>query len=437
MDIRPILSRRPRADGRNPDSEFWYGPVSKPTAAGVSVTTERALQLTVVYDCVQVLSQTIGALPHAIFERARDGSKTRKDDHPLATVLRDPNPETTDVEFFGQMVFDLATEGNAFVEPRGGDRGPISELWRLDPQRTRVERLSDGSKRFVETGASGSDRQLTEDQVWHLRLFPHTHDGLRGMSPVHAGREAIAAAIAVQDFAARFFQNDCTPPFVLEHPSHFASGPDRESFLEAVKRWWGGSRRHSPGLLEHGIKLNRVGVNNDEAQFLETKNALDHSLARIWHMPPHKVGLMDKATFSNIEQQALEFVTDTLLPWLKLIERSVAKHLMLGRDAERFVFEFNVAGLLRGDLVTRYQAFAQGRQWGWLSVNDVRKLENMNPVAGGDAYLTPLNMVPQNGTGQSAPPQRAESVVYGPGGDVVSRLINGNVVRIEDYRHVA
>lgn len=281
--------------------------------------------------------------------------------------------------------------------------------------------------------------------MWHIKAFPHVDDGLRGLSPIQAGRETIAAAIALQDFAARFFNNDCTPPFVLEHPTHFGDQPSRETFLQAIKRWWGGARRHSPGLLEYGIKLNRVGVNNEEAQFLETRNALDHALARFWRMPPHKVGLLDRATNNNIEQQALEFVTDAVLPWLRLIEKSIMRHLLVGRDRGRFIFEFNVAGLLRGDLKTRYDAFARGRQWGWLSVNEIRKLENLNPVAGGDAYLTPLNMIPSD---MSERDDRRNDevatlingrrgVIYGPHGDAVSGIINGDVVRLEEYRNAA
>jgi len=443
MQLTPLFAHRPRADGPDASDDFWYGPVSRPTAAGVAPTVARALSLPVVYDCTKsALADTIGALPFAIFERRPDGSKLRRDDHPLMRVLRDPNPETTDVEFIGQLVFDLATEGDAIIETRPGQFGPISELWRHEPDQTTVERLSDNSKRYTIRLDNGATQPFTDDNIWHTKVLPHTQGGLRGMSPIHAGRETIAAAIAVQDYAARFFNNDCTPPFVLEHPNHFADQPSRDSYLQAIKRWWGGGRRHSPGLLEHGIKLNRVGVNNNEAQFLETKLAFDHALARLWRMPPHKVGLLDKATNNNIEQQALEFVTDTLLPWLRLIEKSIMKYLLIGADRERFIFEFNVAGLLRGDLKTRYEAFARGRQWGWLSVNEIRRLENLNPIPGGDMYLSPLNMVPAGSVGTNDGDRQNENdraadrlisgpraLIYGPQGDVVSGVFNGQIVR--------
>lgn len=459
MQLKPLFSRRPGADAgaRDGYDDFWYGPASRPTAAGVTVTVERALKLPVVYDCLQVLSQTVGALPFGIFERGADGSKIKRDDHPLMRVLRDPNPETSDVEFMGQLVFDLASEGDAFLEMRGGSLGPISQLWRREPDTTDVKRLSDKSKLYEFREDDGTTTRMTDDDVWHIKVFPHVHNGLRGLSPIEAGRDAIGAAIALQDFAARFFQNDCTPPFVLEHPNYFSDQASRETFLQAIKRWWGGTRRHSPGLLEFGIKLNRVGIHNDEAQFLETRNATDHALARLWRMPPHKVGLLDKATNNNIEHQGLEFVTDTLLPWLRLIERSVIKYLLLGPDRERFIFEFNVAGLLRGDIRARYEAFSKGRQWGWLSVNEIRRMENLNPIAGGDQFLTPLNMVPAGSIGsdprdqQQSEEDRAADrlingprrLIYGPDGNAVSGVFNGHVVRdqnvipFRDNRHAA
>jgi HK97 family phage portal protein len=424
--IRPAASDVAQ---RDPWDDRWWGPVVRPVAAGVSVTVERALTLPVVYDCCQVLSQTIGALPWGIFERTADGSKLRREQHPLMDVLADPNPETTAQELFGQMVWDLAAHGDAFFEVVSGDRGPVSTLWRLDPARVTVERLADRARRYRYRGDDGRERILLDDDVWHLRSLPLCSDGLRGTSRIQVGREEIGAALSLRDYANRFFHNDATPPFVLHHPSHFKDDASRQNYLKAIKRWWTGERRHAPGVLEHGIKIEKVGVNNEEAQFLETRKALDYSIAQLWRMPPHKVGLLERATFSNIEQQALEFVTDTLLPWLELIEQSVGKFLMI--NGRRFFFEFNVSGLLRGDLQARYAAFAQGRQWGWLSVNDIRRLENMNPVEGGDVYLQPLNMVP---AGALPPRDQATAEILGPDGRPVSRVYGATVVRLDQLR---
>jgi HK97 family phage portal protein len=426
--------RRQASDGlqRDASDDRWFNPIARASAAGVPVTVERALTLPVVYDCCQVLSQTIGALPWAIYERDADGSKRRRDQHPLSAVLADPNPETTAQELFGQMVFDLASDGNAFLEIEGGERGPISRLWRLDPASVTVERLTDRSRRYRVREASGTERTVLEDDMWHLRSLPLDRDGLRGTSRIHTGREEIGAALALRDYANRFFANDATPPFVLHHPSSFKDDTSRQNYLAAIKRWWTGARRHSPGVLEYGIKIEKVGVNNEEAQFLETRKELNYSIAQLWRMPPHKVGMLERATNNNIEHQGLEFVTDTLLPWLELIEQSIGKNLIL--NGQRFFFEFNVAGLLRGDLASRYTAYAQGRQWGWLSVNDIRRLENMNPVPGGDVYLQPLNMMP---AGSPPPEAKPSAEILGPDGRAVSRIYGGNVVRLAEHRRQA
>jgi len=434
MRISDWFGGRPAAsDGaaRDPSDDYWYRPLTRPVAAGVAVTVEKALTLPVVYDCCQVLSQTIGALPWGIFERARDGAKQRRDEHPLVDVLADPNPETTAQDLFSQIVFDLASEGDAFVELQGGPRGPVSALWRLEPCRMTVERLPDRSRRYRYRDDAGREQIFLDDEIWHIRALPIASDGLRGTSRIHVAREEIGAALALRDYAARFFANDATPPFVLHHPSHFKDQVSRENYLKAIKRWWRGERQHSPGVLEYGIKIEKVGVANDEAQFLESKKELSYAIAQFWRMPPHKVGLLERATNNNIEQQALEFVIDTLLPWLELIEQSIRKVLIL--NDRRFFFEFNVSGLLRGDLKSRYEAYAQGRQWGWLSVNEIRKLENMNPIAGGDAYLQPLNMAPAG----SPPRQKPDAEILGPDGRPVSKIFGSNIVRIADYRRPA
>lgn len=428
--------RRPAASQPQPprdaNDDRWWTNRFGPTAAGVNVTVERAITVPVVFDCLQVLSQTVGGLPGGMFERFEDGSKKPQPGHPLALVLNDPNPEMTSSEFFGQMIWDLASEGDSFSEIVAGRFGPISELHRLVPNRMTVERLTDRSRRYKYIDETGKTVYYAADQIWHIRALPLSTAGLRGTSRIEIGREEIGAALALRDFSSRFFANDATPPFVVEHPKRFQDEPSRQNFRDALKRWWGGKRRHSPGLLEDGAKLTRVGVNNDEAQFLETRKDLAYTIAQLWRMPPHKVGLLERATNNNIEHQSLEFVMDTLLPWLELVERSIAKELIL--NTSRFFFEFNVAGLLRGDLKARYDAYAQGRQWGWLSVNDIRKLENMNPVPGGDAYLSPMNMQP---IGQSQPAKKPDAEIVDMHGRAVSRIYGSNIVRLQEYRNAA
>lgn len=444
MKIGPLKIGRLQADlpantmqrGRNPGDDFWFGPLGARSAAGVSVTYERALQLPVVWDCLHVLADTIGSLPRAMFEKKPDGSRAKRGDHPLNRVFDFPNPEQSDVEFWTQLVFDLASDGNFFGRVTPGPAGPVNVIERMDPRRTTVERTEDGRRRYKHLREGTALPEILSDaDVWHIKA-PPLQDSLRGMSPIWAGRQEIGAAIALQEYAARYFENDCTPPFVIEGAA-FKDDDSKLNFLSALKRWWGGSRKGSPGLLEFGMKLQKVGATNEESQFLDTKRDSNKALARIWRMQPHKVGIMDDATFSNIEQQSLEFVTMTLLPWLRLIERSVTSDLVIAD--QRFLFEFNVAGLLRGDLQARYAAFSAGRQWGWLSVNDVRRLENMNPIPEGDIYLQPSNMAPAGSTpALPAPaPSQSKQAIYGPTGLVVSEVFGDNVVRFEGLKRRA
>lgn len=412
------------SSSRDPGADFWYGPVKAPVAAGVAVSVETAITVPVVYDCLKVLSDTIGTLPFGMFQRVGDGSKRREDRHPLMAVFRDPGDNRTSVEFFQQMVWDLATEGNAYFEIRSGARGFADSLLRMEPSSVTVERLSDRSVRYKFREAGRPERILSDEAVWHIAVTPLI-SGLVGRSPIDAGREAIGAAIALQDYGARYFQNDATPPYVLKHPSNFKDAESRKNYLKAIKRWWGGENRHSPGLLEHGVEPEKLGVTNEASQFLETRKELAIEITRLWHMPPHKVGILDRATFSNIEQQSLEFVIDTLLPWIRLIEKSIEKHLILNPD--RFLFEFNVAGLLRGDIKTRFEAYAVGRNWGWLSVNEIRALENLNPIPNGNEYLQPLNMTRAGTPSDPNDPPKANGKL--PNGQTVGghdQVVNGH-----------
>lgn len=408
-------SGQPRA-GRDPLDDFWYHPIARVSSAGVHVDHAAALRVPVVYDCLTVLSQTIAALPWAVFERRRSGDKERRDEHPLVGLLQRPTPEHTTHEFVAQMVWDLASVGNFMAVREGAGIG--ERLARLDPSHVRVERLEDGARRWTVTDGVGT-RRYVEGEVWHVRVPPLVDD-LVGTGRVDVGREAIGALLALQEYGAKYFRNDATPPVVIKHPGAFKDAASRDNFLRAISEWFG-IKRNKPAVLEHGMEVQRLGTTPEEAQFLETRKELQNEVARLWRMPPHKVGIMDRATFSNIEEQALEFVTDTLAPWLDLVEKSINHWLLPSRDRGHVFFEFNVDGLLRGNIEARYNAFATARQWGWLSVNEIRRLENMNPIGRrGDQYLQPLNMAP---AGEAAEP---EASLFGARGEVVAELVGGN-----------
>lgn len=398
-------------------ADFWYQPAGHATASGINLTLERALTAPVVMDCLTVLQQSVSALPHGMFERLPGGDKRRVENHPLEALFAQPDGECTGVEFIAQMVFDLTAHGNAIYRIEPGALGPVSRLVRMDPRCTRVERLPDGSRRWITQDATGRERRHVEGEVWHLRDVPII-DGLTGNSRLWSGREAIGGLISLQEYSTTYISRDATPPVVLKHPGAFDGEQSRNNFLHAISAWFGRNRK-SPMVLEYGMEIERLGTTPEEGQFLETRKALQEEIARIWRMPPHKIGIMERATFSNIEHQAIEFVTDTLTPWLTLIEAAVNSHLVL--NPRRYFFEFNVAGLLRGDIAARFEAYASARQWGWMSVNEIRRLENMNPIGRqGDSFLTPMNMTP---AGETDPPQEAR--IYGPEGRTVSQLCAG------------
>jgi HK97 family phage portal protein len=378
---------------RDPTDDFWW---NSPVAPDLStaVNAETVVQIPEVYDCLQVLAQTIGALPLFVYRRLSDGSKERVEDHPVAALLRSRSNaliDSTAFELRAQMMWDLALHRNAFAEIIRGVNGPIGELLRIDPLAVSIIKGDQRGSYVYEVRENGRTRRLLREEVLHVRMTPLTSDGLMGRSLLRDGYRVFQRALALEDYARRFFENDATPGLVISMPGKFDS---REKAAEFRRMWvnqFGRQNRWKPAVLDQGGKVQAIPVENNKAQFIETYKEVALQICRLWRMPPHKIGILDRATFTNIEQQALEFVTDTLLAPLVAWEQAIKRDLIL--QADHFV-EHNVAGLLRGDLKTRYEGYAVGRNWGWLSVNDIRRLENMNPVPNGDVYLQPLNMAP-------------------------------------------
>lgn len=420
---------------RDPSDDFWFQPIGPQGAAGFSVTPETVVQIPEVYDCLNVISETVAWLPLGIFERRPDGSKERADNHPVHDVLHHrANDRDTALEFRMQMQWDFTLHRNAFAEILPGPRGAVDQLIRLDPLQVSWVTLSDGLGIFEFREPDGRTRRIERENMLHLKRAPFQSGGVFGTPVIETGREVLSRAIAIQDFAARFFRNSATPGGVIEMDQPFASDEDRKRFEAQWRRAYTGFNRHKTAVLLPHMKWANVQATNEESQFIETAKEVALQIARLFRMPPHKIGILDKATFSNIEQQSLEFVTDTMMQWLVAWEQAIRRDLIL--DPERFIAEFNVAALLRGDLKTRFEAYSVGRNWGWLSVNEIRKLENMNPIPQGDTYLQPLNMVPAGSTGDQTDQAKAPEVL-GPRGEVVSRIYGENIVRMEDYRNVA
>ena len=377
----------------------WWGAGAIASLAGQTVTSSTAVQHWAVTACLEALAGPVSTLPLMVFERTGDDTRRVAREHSLFKVLHKQQ------EFFDEQQRHLAWYRNAyaFIRP-AEDGGPIGSLEGVHPSRVvRVERGTDGWVYYtIRRLAPGIGQDVyREDQIWHVRKAPLTEDGLRGKPVWETSRETIGKAMAVEQFGALYFANGGSGGGVLEHPGDFKDKEAQRSFLEAWREGGSGLNQHRDRLLKYGVKYTRPQINNNEAQFLETKKQSGYEVASIWNMPPHRVGMLERATNNNIEQQSIEFVVYTLAPWLSAWEQSAQRNLLIGDDQDNYFVEFNVAGLLRGDLKTRWAAYAVGRQWGWLSINDVRRLENMDPIGpDGDEFLSPMNMTP---AGAAAP----------------------------------
>lgn len=408
---------------RDPAADFWYGSaVDILSAAGIAVTADNALRVPAVFGCLRTISNPIASLPLVVFRRetSTDGTtkgKTPLPDHPVAQLFkRSANDQETGALFRGQMQWNLGLRNNALAEIVRNADEEVAQLKRLAPGSVVVRPSPAGDPVYTVTDRqTGRQRTLYADQVFHLKGMPLAEDGLSGMPMTEngAGRDVIGAALALQLFASAFFKNDTRAGGVIKFPGSFKSEPEREAFKKAWREANTGANAFKDKILEFGGDYVAVEIDAQKSQMNETRKQLAIECAQLWKVPPHKIGILDRATFSNIEQQSIEFVTDTMLVWFVLWEAQIKRDLILEDD----VFcEFNVNALLRGDIKSRYEAYAIGRNWGWLSANDVLELENRNGIGpAGDRYLEPKNMAA--GTGQRAPTPQDQQQTDGPPAD--------------------
>lgn len=375
------------------DERYWHH-LGVESAAGVQVSPESAKRASAVYCCVNIRAETIASLPLIVYRRLPNGDKERAPEHPLYGVLHDrPNQWQTSFEWREMMQRHLDLRGNAYSQILPGENGPVGRLIPLHPDRVRTVRYTDGSIDYQVRTLSGQTDTLQSSEVLHLRGW--SEDGVNGISPITAQMDTIGIALASQDYAARFLKNDATPSVVLKHPSLL----DDEAYTRLRNSWQEqqtGANRHKAAILEEDMSIEKIGMTNKDAQLLEAQAATDHKIAALYRIPAHMLNLMDRATHSNIEHQGLEFRIGTMLPIAKRWECIISRDLMFplydNPNSEYFA-EFLLDGLSRGDQQSRYVAYSIGRNWGWLSANDVRRLENMNSIGDqGDEYLRPLNM---------------------------------------------
>ena len=379
------------------------------TTSGKTVTERSAMQMTAVYSCVRILSEAVAGLPLHLYKYTDSGGKAMALDHSLYRLLHDePNPEMSSFVFRETLMTHLLLWGNAYAQIIRNGKNEIVALYPLMPNKMSVDRDENG--RLYYTYYRGSDEAI-KNKEFAVTLQPSDvlhipglgFDGLVGYSPVAMAKNAIGMAIACEEYGAKFFANGAAPGGVLEHPGTIK---DPQRVRESWQSTFGGSgNANKIAILEEGMKYTPIGISPEQAQFLETRKFQINEIARIFRVPPHMVGDLEKSSFSNIEQQSLEFVKYTLDPWVIRWEQSIQRSLLSKDEKAVYFVKFNLEGLLRGDYQSRMNGYAIGRQNGWMSANDIRELENLDRIPaedGGDLYLINGNMLPLKNAGAFA-----------------------------------
>ena len=389
---------KPKVEDYSISSRYRF--LMGPTAAGKSVNERSAMQLTAVYACVRILAEGIAGLPLHLYKCGKNGSREKVVDHPLYFLLHDePNPEMTSFVFRETLMTHLLLYGNCYCQIIRDGRGQVTALYPLMPNQMSVDRDEKGQLYYTylcsgeeaDTMKKGTVYLLPED-VLHIPALGF--DGLVGYSPIAMAKNSIGMGLACEEYGTKFFANGAAPSGVLEHPGTIK---DITRLRESWNAIYGGSKNAGKvAILEEGMHYSPISISPNEAQFLETRKFQVDEIARIFHVPPHMIGDLDRSTFSNIEQQSLEFVKYTLNPWVCRWEQVLTRSLLSPKEKREYSIKFNVDGLLRGDYQSRMNGYAVGRQNGWMSANDIRELENMDKISeeqGGDLYLVNGNMI--------------------------------------------
>ena len=367
---------------------FFFGM----SGSGKPVNAQSAIQLSTVYACVRVISETVASLPLGVYEATDDGSQ-KATDHSLYFLLHDePNSEMTSFVLREVMLAHLLLYGNSYCQILRSGRNQITELYPLLPDHMEVDRDKNGTLTYTYSTSTGQRVIMAPEEVLHIPGLGF--DGVMGYSPIALERNAIGLGIASEEYGSKFFSNGARPSGILTHPN---TVKNPAALRESWNSIYGGSgNANRVAILEEGMRFAPIAIPNNEAQFLETRKFQVDEICRIFRVPPHLVGDLEHATFSNIEHQSIDFAVHTIRPWLVRIEQSMNRALFSDEEKGRFYVQFNIDGLMRGDYKSRMEGYAIARQNGWMSANDIRALENQNPIPseeGGDAYLVNGNMI--------------------------------------------
>jgi HK97 family phage portal protein len=400
---------------RSPYGSFWFEPIGMRTSTGMRVTSTSAMRLGAVYSCVRVLAESFAILPFRMYRKRTDGGRDPVTDHWLVKLMtKRPNDWQTPFEWKEMMMGHLCLRGNAFNQIISNAKGQITDLVPIHPDRIKVQLTDNGSFNYVVSQLDGTTITLAKGEVWHIRGL--SGDGVVGYNPMELAAEVIGMGMSAQSFGARFFANDASPGGWIEFDGKFRDSDAKTSFREGWQSNQGGKNRGRTAILEKGMKYHQLELNNADAQFLESRKYNRSEIAGLFRVPPHKIGDLDRATFSNIEQQSLDFINDGLLPWTERWEASIETHLL--EDEIDVEIDFDFTKLLRGDMVARSAYYTANINNGSLTRNEARISEGRNPLTGLDKPLMPLNMVAvgeePDGDEQPELPDAPEDAPEGP-----------------------
>ena len=365
------------------------------SASGVVVSPQTAMQSAAVYSSVKVLAESIGMLPLNLYRKDANNQRTLMAEHPLHVLCHDqPNEWMTSVEFWEMMVISLNLRGNAFAYINRNRSGQVVELLPLQPDMVQVQMGTDFQLQYDVSMPDGTFKRFAVGEIFHIRGM--SMNGWQGISPISYARESIGLSLATEKFGGQLFKNGAKMGGVLEHPGKL-SKDSYERIKASFDEAHSGDNAHKTALLEEGMKFSRISLSANDSQFLETRKYQRSEIAAIFRVPPHMIGDLEKATFSNIEQQSLEFVNYSLMPWLVRIEKAIKRDLMTPAERKNLTAKFNVSGLLRGDASARSALYHNGILDGWMTRNEARAAESelgivLNPLQGLDLPLIPLNM---------------------------------------------
>lgn len=363
------------------------------SSSGMRVNAHTAMSISALQNCVTLLAESIGQMPLELYRRLDGSNREVARDHPLWKVLAvAPNPWQTPFEYreFGQVSTGLRGNAYSLIDRNGA--GEVTALYPLCADKVEVLTSSQSLEPFYRI--SGTGDVLPMRMVHHVRWW--SSNSYVGKSPLHVHRDTIGYALALTDFSTKAFANGPGLAGVLKRPADAAPIKSQTAIDELLDKWRakfaGSDNAKKVALLQEGMDFEPLKINLVDLEIINALKLSAIDIARIYKVPAHMLNLLDAATYNNVENLQIQFVVYALLPWVRRHEQAMMRDLLTEEERRDYYIEFNLGGLLRGDQRTRYAAYALARQWGWLSINDIRRLENLPPVKGGDGYLEPLNM---------------------------------------------